>query len=362
MVKFDATNQVFRMCTDVENDKWDAISFQSLAEDTYCKDGENVDYKFDKVQNKFVEVDNKFTQVNKNISDLDNKKQDKSTAITTSNIGKQHVAYADKAGTADTVKNIHWNDITGKPDVVTKDNMPNYDDRYYVKSKTYSKDEVNGKFLQLSGGTMTGSIKISKGGLNLQNEGITMNNCAIIGVSGISGVNTPGDQAGLQIFSATGNSATNKDIFLVCKRTRCVHYGFTGELNTYADLYCDRLHYVNPPMTDSSRLVKENITDMSNEEAEKILDVDVKDFDYIEGFGDKGQHGVIAEELEEILPNLVYTPEGYREEDFDASKGAVDNKVKSVSYVGFIPYLIKALQIQNEKIKELESKVETLSK
>ena len=355
MVKFDATTQVFRMCTDVENDKWDAISFQSLAEDTYCKDGENVDYKFDKVDNKFVEVDNKFTQVNKNISDLDNKKQDKATAITTSNIGKQHVAYADKAGTANTVKKISWNDISDKPKVVTKDNMPNYDDRYYVKSKTYSKDEVDGKFLQLSGGTMTGSITISKGGLNLPNEGITMNHCAITGASGISGFN------GLQIFSGAGKyGADHNDILLVANVVKCVHFGFDG--TNYADFFCDRLHYKNTPTQESSRLVKENITDMSNEEAEKILDVDVKDFDYIEGFGDKGQHGVIAEELEEILPNLVYTPEGYREEDFDASKGAVDNKVKSVSYVGFIPYMLKVIQIQNEKIKELESKVETLSK
>ena len=355
MVKFDATNQVFRMCTDVENDKWDAISFQSLAEDTYCKDGENVDYKFDKVQNKFVEVDNKFTQVNKNISDLDNKKQDKATAITTSNIGKQHVAYADKAGTADTVKNIHWNDISGKPDVVTKDNMPNYDDRYYVKSKTYSKDEVNGKFLPLSGGTMTGSIKISKGGLYLQDGGITMNNNSIVDVRGISGSN------GLQIFSGTGKyAADHNDILLTANVVKCVHFGFDG--TNYADFFCDRLHYKNTPTQESSKLVKENITDMSDEEAEKILDVDVKDFDYIEGFGDKGQHGVIAEELEEVLPNLVYTPEGYNEKNFDASKGIDGNKVKSVSYVGFIPYMLKVIQIQNEQIKELESKVETLSK
>lgn len=357
-MKFDNSGQYFKVCTNVEGEgTWDNISLNNLAKDCYYDASTNLDVKT-KIDQIYSELRNAIN-VHKSSGDHDKRyylkseidkflkaKQDTSTAINIYNIGDQSVA------NADTVDGLHASSFQKKSS--TLDDV--------IANWSTIKNKVNGKFLPLSGGTMTGSIKISKGGLNLQNEGITMNNCAITGVSGISGVNTPDSQAGLQIFSAIGNSATNKDIFLVCQRTRCVHYGFTGALNTYADLYCDRLHYVNPPMTDSSRLVKENITDMSNEEAEKILDVDVKDFDYIEGFGDKGQHGVIAEELEEILPNLVYTPEGYREEDFDASKGAVDNKVKSVSYVGFIPYLIKALQIQNEKIKELESKVEMLSK
>lgn len=341
MVKFDATNQVFRMCTDVENDKWDAISFQSLAEDTYCKDGENVDYKFDKVQNKFVEVDNKFTQVNKNISDLDNKKQDKATAITTSNIGQQHVAYADKAGTADTVKNIHWNDISGKPDVVTKDNMPNYDDRYYVKSKTYSKDEVNGKFgkfLPLSGGTMTG--RLSMGGNNLT------------GVYGLYGKDNLYLKSSNNSYSVViGGNALN-----------VVHNsGIAPE--PWADILCDHVHYHGGLVNDSYSKVKKNIKKINDKEAKKILEVPIYTFDYINGYGNnaKNQIGTLYDDIKDIIPNATYVPDGWDEETFDIeTANPMEDYVPGVSYIDLIPYLIAMIQIQQKEIDELKVKIETL--
>lgn len=338
MVKFDATNQVFRMCTDVENDKWDAISFQSLAEDTYCKDGENVDYKFDKVDNKFVEVDNKFTQVNKNISDLDNKKQDKATAITTSNIGKQHVAYADKAGTADTVKNIHWNDISGKPDVVTKDNMPNYDDRYYVKSKTYSKDEVNGKFLQLSGDTMTGAL--SMGGHNLT------------GVYGLYGKD--------KLYLKASN---NSNSVVVGGDSLCVVHNSGKDPEPWADVLCDHVHYHGGLVNDSYSKVKKNIKKINDKEAKKILEVPIYTFDYINGYGNnaKNQIGTLYDDIKDIIPNATYVPDGWDEETFDIeTANPMEDYVPGVSYIDLIPYLIAMIQIQQKEIDELKEKVSAL--
>lgn len=51
-------------------------------------------------------------------------KQDSATAITTSNIGSQHVAYADSAGSAST----SWSDITGKPNFATVATSGSYND------------------------------------------------------------------------------------------------------------------------------------------------------------------------------------------------------------------------------------------
>lgn len=111
----------------------------------------------------------------------------------------------------------------------------------------------------------------------------------------------------------------------------------------------------------SSRLVKENISDMGKDEMDKILRIRVVDFDYKPGFGEKGQHGVIAEQVEDIIPYAITTPDGYREEDFDESKG-IKQKIKSVDYSKFVPYLIAKMQDQEKCIKSLQARVSALEK
>lgn len=94
----------------------------------------------------------------------------------------------------------------------------------------------------------------------------------------------------------------------------------------------------------SSRKIKENIEDIPIEEAEKILELKPVRFDYIEGAKDR--RGFIAEDVAEVLPNLV-TPE---EEDIPAS----------LDYNGIIPYLVKMVQKQQEEINELKSIIEKI--
>lgn len=88
----------------------------------------------------------------------------------------------------------------------------------------------------------------------------------------------------------------------------------------------------------SSRKIKENIEDIPIEEAEKILELEPVRFDYINGAKDR--RGFIAEDVAEVLPNLV-TPE---EEDIPAS----------LDYNGIIPYLVKMVQKQQKEIDELK--------
>lgn len=51
--------------------------------------------------------------------------------------------------------------------------------------------------------------------------------------------------------------------------------------------------------------------------------------------------GIIAQELEKVLPELVLT----------------HNKIKTINYSGLIPFLIEAIKELNNKIKVLEDKI-----
>lgn len=108
--------------------------------------------------------------------------------------------------------------------------------------------------------------------------------------------------------------------------------------------------FTNP----SSRLVKENIINMSEEEAKKILLLNPVDFDYIKEFGgEKNQRGLIAEDVLKIIPSCVTVPDGYSESDFAPEKGIM-NKVLAIDYSKLIPYLIKIVQMQQEEIGALK--------
>ena len=106
----------------------------------------------------------------------------------------------------------------------------------------------------------------------------------------------------------------------------------------------------------SSRRVKKNIKDMTEEKAKKILDVNVVDFDYIEGYfnGLKDQCGVIAEDTLDIIPEAVEIADSY-DETKPIDEGS--NPAPSVDYRKFIPYLIKMVQIQQKEINELKAKI-----
>jgi len=100
----------------------------------------------------------------------------------------------------------------------------------------------------------------------------------------------------------------------------------------------------------SSKYVKTNVIDITNEEAEKILDLRPVSFDYKYG-GAKNQRGLIAEEVEEIYPEMVTIPEGY--ETFDPEEPW---NAPSIDYAKFVPYIIKMIQIQQEQIDELKNR------
>ena len=95
---------------------------------------------------------------------------------------------------------------------------------------------------------------------------------------------------------------------------------------------------------------------MAEEEADKILLIEVDSFDYKDGVMGTGQqydmHGVIAEKTKDVIPEVV----GYREIE------GLGNVPDNVDYAKFTPYLIKKVQMQQKEIDALKARLDELEK
>ena len=67
------------------------------------------------------------------------------------------------------------------------------------------------------------------------------------------------------------------------------------------------------------------------------------------------QIGVIAQELEQVFPNMVY-----ESPDFDKDGNNLGTTTKSVKYSVFVPMLIKAIQEQQAQIASLKAELDAL--
>lgn len=117
----------------------------------------------------------------------------------------------------------------------------------------------------------------------------------------------------------------------------------------------------------SSRLTKKNIEDITEAEAKKILDIDVKSFDYkdayiLEGYPKRDKYyGVIAEDVLKQIPFVVNVPDDYDESKIDETRG-LNQSLLTVDYDKFVPYLIKMVQIQQKEIEYLKQQLNKITK
>ena len=112
--------------------------------------------------------------------------------------------------------------------------------------------------------------------------------------------------------------------------------------------------------TTSSRLVKENITALTEDDARKLLELTPVHFDYKDCVGGKkDQLGLIAEDVLQVIPQVVQVPDGYDESSFDEEKGLF-NDLLSIDYSKLVPHLIKMVQIQQKEIDELKTRLSEL--
>lgn len=94
----------------------------------------------------------------------------------------------------------------------------------------------------------------------------------------------------------------------------------------------------------SSRKVKKNIKPIKD--AKKILELEAVQFDYKEAAQGKNKRGFIAEDVAEVLPNLVT-------EETEETPATLD-------YMQMIPYLQAVIKDQEARIKALEDKLKNL--
>lgn len=260
------------------------------------------------------------------ITQLNSNKQDKETAITTSNIGNQSVNYANSAGS------VAWASVSGKPSTYTPSGHT-HDDRYYTESEV--NNLLNGKansnhshsYLPLTGGTITGDL-------------------------GVSGFITA--YGNVLQNGAGGSLVVRNSVTAVNVQTAYALVVTNPGATEYKHVEASAFTQI------SSEKVKENIKNITDEEAQKLLDVNVVSFDYKESFGgQKNNVGVIAEQVKDVISYAVNVPNNYDESNFDEEKG-INQDILSVDYTRFVPYLIKMTQIQQSKINELEDRLSKL--
>ena len=106
-------------------------------------------------------------------------------------------------------------------------------------------------------------------------------------------------------------------------------------------------------LASSSKRYKNHVSDMSDEEALKILDIPVIKFKYKDGYlfptdflVDKEIPGFYAEDVEEVNPILCQ----YNE----------DGSVEDWNYRTMIPYMLKTMQIQQKRIDNLQTQINEL--
>lgn len=215
----------------------------------------------------------------------------------------------------------------------------------------------NSSFVPLSGGTMTGdlycpyvrAVRDDDRGystvVNAQNKSKTT-------ASAVAQISIGNDTAKGTVGNCKGNLAIFSD-------TAYAILLYAQDVTANRGLYLPSSGTALATSASSSARVKENIRDMTEEEALKILNVPVVKFDYKEEFedGKLDQSGVIAEEVLEIIPEVVNIHPMY---DETKAIDPASNPSPTVDYGKFAPYLIKIVQMQQERIDKLESMIAEL--
>ena len=234
-------------------------------------------------------------------NELNQSKQDESTAITTGNIGQQSVKYASSAGTAANASKVPWSGVTGKPST------------YPPSSHSHNYLPNNPPCIEIFGQGGVPFIDFHYGGSSTDYTSRLIDSSSTFNYLTNSGIHQFCNGNGSQVARVQSNGtfgALSGGTAIVGSAIYC-QANWSG--SSYAPVY--GTSFTNP----SSKLVKENVVDMSEEEAKKILQLKPVDFDYIEAYGgEKNQHGLIAEDTLGIIPSCVTVPEDYSEKEFDA--------------------------------------------
>jgi hypothetical protein len=205
-----------------------------------------------------------------------------------------------------------------------------YDDNPTAMVDLWAYNGYGAFSLNKDNGTQIASLGMA--GLTLDSE--TGNRLVTIGRDSSGGSITTNEPGGTPTASLFARNGGNLYLYNVNGDRNVLAYGSTGEIEC-----------VHVTQT-SSRKVKENIEPITAEESAKVLELEAVRFDYKDKAKGTNQRGFIAEDVAEVLPNLV--------------KPETEDTPARLDYVAIIPYLQDVLKRQQKEIDELKRQIEEL--
>ena len=188
--------------------------------------------------------------------------------------------------------------------------------------------------LPLSGGTVTGGITFNPGS----------------GGHGWTDYYSNGSNV-LSVFGQGSDGFVRSNANCLYLQCKAGSQGIGVQYNTgvAAPLYAASFNQ------NSSRRVKKNIEDMTETEAKKLLDVEVKSYDYINPDMPDGCFGCIAEDMVKIIPSCVNGDVDCADDDVASIQGI------GIDYSKLVPHLIKMVQIQQAQIDAQQEQIDKLA-
>lgn len=255
----------------------------------------------------------------------------------------------------------NYSDLSNKPTIPTNTWRP-VQDNLTSTSSTDSLSANQGRLLAngsardntkmpIAGGTFTGAVGFKNSTWNPVGDDCYMGDFNAAGCvafksmsSQLTGIALVG--AGSNMYGRLLVQNDGGDMYLA---TNGAFYVSNGNNSARAPIYASAF------TQSSSRRVKKNIEDMTDEEAKKLLDVEVKSYDYINPDMPDGCFGCIAEDMAKIIPSCVNGDVDCADDDAAAIQGI------GIDYSKLVPHLIKMVQIQQAQIDAQQEQINKLA-
>lgn len=118
----------------------------------------------------------------------------------------------------------------------------------------------------------------------------------------------------------------------------------TASVYIPGNLQVDGTIYGTVQAIPSDSRVKENVNTISLDTVNYLLDLQAKQFTYIKDSTGELHYGFIAQDVEEVLPNLIGKV-------YDQK---INSSIKTVNYLEIIPLLVAKIQDLQSQINELK--------
>lgn len=210
-------------------------------------------------------------------------------------------------------------------------------------------------FILKSGGTMSGALNFANNTWNLVGDDVYIGDRNIPGCLALKPKLGIATGSGIYLFSDWENW---KCKFVMESGGQCTVGSEQADtyLITAGSCYVSNntnsarapIHASNF-VQSSSRRIKENIEEMTKEEARKILLLNPVTYDYKNKENGTGCRGLLAEDVAPIIPSCVIGDVNCADDD-EKSIEAI-----GIDYSKLVPYLVKMVQMQQDEINELKN-------